>query len=95
LAAIGWGVYLVGFLRPTPPIDAIDPQEIRESAKKLPPAQTWEIWEGMKQGLDRRAPKWYVDALAHYHGLLAVDVVLALAGVASLIAGAAMRRRKA
>jgi hypothetical protein len=93
LLAICWGVGLYGWVRPTPPIDAIDPEQIRESAKRLAPAQTWAIWEGMKQGLDRRVDKRYADALAHYQGLLAVDAVLALIGVALVVAGAATRRR--
>jgi hypothetical protein len=93
VAAVGWGMYLYGFLRPTPPIDAIDPEQIRQSAKLLTPKETWNIWEGMKQGLDRRVDKGYADALARYQGLLAVDAVLALVGAASLVAGAAVGRQ--
>jgi hypothetical protein len=96
VAAVGWGVYLYGFRRPTPPIDAISPEQIRRDINTLTPTETWNVWEAMKQqGLDRRLPKAYADALGRYQGLLAVDVVLGLIGAASLIAGAAMGRNPA
>jgi hypothetical protein len=93
LAAVGWGVYLYASVRPTPPIDAIDPEQIRQTAKMLTPAQTWAIWENMKQGLDRRVDKRYADALAHYQGLLSIDGILALIGVALVVTGAATGRQ--
>lgn len=94
LLALGGGVVLYCFVRPTPPIDAIDPEQLRESAKRLPPAQTWAIWENMKQGLDRRVDPKYATDLSHYRGLLTIDAVAALIGVALIVVGAATGRRE-
>jgi hypothetical protein len=87
------GASLYWFVRPTPPIDALVPEQVRESAKRLPPAQTWAIWENMKQGLDPRVDKNYAAALSNYQGLLTIDVVVALIGVALIVVGATAGRR--
>ena len=92
LLAMGGAVGLYGFVRPTPPIDAIDPEQIRESAKRLVPSQTWAIWENMKQGLDRRVDKNYAASLSLYHGLLTIDAVVALVGLALIVVGATAGR---
>jgi hypothetical protein len=93
LLALSGGVALYWFVRPTPPIDAIDPEQIHKTAKQFPPTQTWMWWENMKQGLDRRVDKNYAAALSLYHGLLTIDAVVALIGVAMIVVGATAEGR--
>ena len=66
---------------------AFDPDEILRAVQHMPPRQTWENWEAVKQGLDRRTDQEYVDALVRFHvwegvfgGLAAIGVVLLAVG---------------
>ena len=93
LGAMGFGVWLYFFVCPTQPINAIDPERIHKTAKQFPPTQTWMFWENMKQGLDRRVDKNYAAALSLYHGLLTIDVIVALIGVAMIVVGATTKGR--
>jgi hypothetical protein len=84
--------------RPTSRFHAIDPEQIRQNARNLSPLQTWDAWEGMKLGLDRRVDQNYLDDVNKFHLKLAVASVLALAGIVLLgagIAGAGNARREA
>ena len=80
--------------RPVAPIDAIDPEAIRQTASKLSPLQTWHYWGLMKQGLDRRTDQRYEAALTQYHIWEAVAGGVALAGVALIGAGMGWARRE-
>jgi hypothetical protein len=87
LAAIVIGAVVYHWDRPIPQADQISPEQFRAMAGKLTPTQTWAVWESMKQGLDRRTDIQYEILLAHYHGLLSIDAVLALIGIALIAVG--------
>ena len=53
--------------RPISRFSFIDPDEIRRSSEHLPPPETWETWQTMKQGLDRRTDEWYATGLRHFY----------------------------
>ncbi len=85
---------LVRWFRPVAPIDAIDPEALRQSAGKLTPLQTWHYWGLMKQGLDRRTDQIYEAALTQYHIWESVAGVGALAGVALIGVGVGIGKRR-
>jgi hypothetical protein len=85
---------LFRWLRPVAPIDAIDPEALRQSAGKLSPLQTWHYWGLMKQGLDRRTDQIYETALTQYHIWETVAGVVALAGLALISAGVGMGKKR-
>lgn len=73
--------------RPVSRFDTIDPEHIRQTAQKLPPSQTWSIWETMKQGLDRRTDLTYEAAVLRFRVWQGVVAALALLGIALVVAG--------
>ncbi len=73
--------------RPISRFDAIDPAHIRQTAQKLPPSRTWEIWETMKQGLDRRTDQQYADDMEKFYLWQAFFVGIAVIGIALIAAG--------
>ncbi len=86
-AATALGVFLMVVDRPRSRFDAIDPEQIRTSAQKMPPAQTWEVWQTMKQGLDRRTDQQYVARVGMFRVKLVFTAALAVLGIALFIAG--------
>lgn len=88
----GIGLYVE---RPRSRSDMIDPEQIRQTAEKLPPLRTWQIWETMQQGLDRRTDRKYLDDVDKFHFELGVVAVLALLGVGLIAAGAIGARGEA
>ena len=97
LAALGIGVAVHHWMRPIPPADLINPEHIREVAKRLRPVQTWETWEAMKQGIGR-TDAVYAAALVVYHGLLVIPGVLTVLGIGAIVwfvASGRSRRRNA
>jgi len=83
LAVAGW-IWLL-MHQPKSPF-SVDPEQIRQSAQTLRVWQSWEAWQWMKTGLDRRTDQQYAAAVARFHIWLGVVVALTLTGVA-LIAG--------
>jgi hypothetical protein len=93
LLAIGLGTYF-HWNRPVAPIDAIDPEAVRQSANKLSPLQTWHYWELMKQGLDRRVDQRYAEKISLYHIAQGFAGALALAGMALIGCGVAIDKKR-
>ena len=87
LGAIGGAAWLY-FGRPVSRFDVIDPEQLRETAKGLSPLQTWNYWEKMKEGLDRRTDQAYAAALLRFHMWQAVVAAVALLGVGLIVVGA-------
>lgn len=81
------GVIWLYVERPRSRFDAVDPEQIRANAQKLPPSQAWGIWESMKQGLDRRTDQVYEAAVLRFRVWQGVVAVLAILGVALVLAG--------
>lgn len=81
------GVVWLYVERPRSRFDTIDPEHIRATAQKLPPSQAWGIWESMKQGLDRRTDQVYEAAVLRFRVWQCVVGVLALLGIALVLAG--------
>jgi hypothetical protein len=69
-------------LRPISRFDTIDPEQIRTSAKRMTPMQTWDAWEMMRQGLDRRTDQRYAAALLRFRTWEVAIGVVALTGAA-------------
>lgn len=82
------------FHQPRSRFDTVDPDHIRQVAKNLPPARTWEIWETMKQGLDRRIDQQYAAAVLRFHAWQTAAGAALLAGIALVAASAAMGGKK-
>jgi hypothetical protein len=87
VAAAVVGVVWLYLERPVSRFDTIDPENIRQTAQKLAPSQAWNIWEGMKQGLDRRTDQGYEAAVLRFRLWQGVVAVLALLGIALVVAG--------
>ncbi|MEN6458015.1 MAG: hypothetical protein ABFC63_03730 [Thermoguttaceae bacterium] len=93
LAAIVWGSWLIL----SPPIsryDVFDPDAIRKNVTKMPPSITWDNWEKIKGGMDRRVDQQYADELAVYHIQLAFPVLAAVVGVGLIFAAIASEKRR-
>jgi hypothetical protein len=86
VAAVMGGVWLY-IERPRSRFDAIDPEQIRRTAESLSPSRTWDVWETMKQGLDRRTDEQYAAALLRFRTWQAVIAAIAVCGVALIVAG--------
>jgi hypothetical protein len=84
LIAFAGGVWL--YVR-RPISRTIPPERIRQIAHSLPPSRTWDIWETMKQGLDRRTDQKYADAIERFHVWQVAVALVALAGVALIAVG--------
>jgi hypothetical protein len=79
--------------RPVAPIDMVDTEKLRQSAKDLPPVLTWHFWTLMRQGLDRRVDPKYMSDLTIYHLKLEAAGIVALGGLVLAGIGLAMRKR--
>jgi hypothetical protein len=88
LLAIILGV-LLHFERPIAPFDTINPEQLQQDARKLTPSRTWDIWEMMKQGLDRRTDQKYADAMFRFRVWQAAVAGVALCGIAMIVASVA------
>jgi hypothetical protein len=66
---------------------SFDPDEILRSVQRMPPRVTWENWETVKQGLDRRTDQEYADALYLFRIKEGAVVALALIGIALTAVG--------
>lgn len=86
LMALTGGVWLF-FERPRSRFEEIDPERIRETAKSFAPVRTWDLWELMKSGLDRRTDQKYAAAVDRFHVWEAAVAAIGLAGVAPLAIG--------
>ena len=86
VGAVAIGIWLL-MHQPKSPFDAVDPEQIRQSAQNLRVWQSWEAWQSMKTGLDRRIDQQYADAVAQFRVLLGVVVALALTGVGLVTLG--------
>ena len=94
LVAIALGVAVWLGMKPVPPIDAIDPEKLQQSAQQLPPLKTWMIWDAMKrQGLGYSDTR-YAEALLKFHIFLTATIVLALVGIALLAIGISRPKSK-
>ncbi len=92
LTAVAGGMWLyVG--RPKSRFDVIDPEQIRQRAQTFAPSRTWDLWEIMKKGLDRRTDQQYAGAVERFHVWLAVVAAIALAGVALIAIGSIGTKR--
>ncbi len=91
--SIALGVFLLVVDRPRSRFDAIDPDEIRASAQKMPPAQTWEVWQTMKQGLDRRTDQQYMARVGMFQVKLVFTAILALLGIGLFVAGLLLKKQ--
>ena len=92
VAAVG----LAGWFRSNRPIAAIDtiaPEHIRQTAKDLTPLQTWQYWELMKQGMDRRTDQVYAAKMTIYEIEQAFAGVLALSGIVLVGLGVALKKK--
>ncbi len=89
LTALAFGVLLY-IKRPVSRFDVIDPERIRQTARTFTPAHTWDIWELMKKGLDRRTDLQYAAAVDRFHLWQAAVAAIALSGVALMIAAGAL-----
>ena len=69
-------------------------QALRLSAHKLPPLRTWQYWQLMKQGLDRRVDQMYMDRMTAYHFWQGAAAVTALIGVALIGSGVAIGKKR-
>ena len=65
----------------------VDPEQLRQTAQKLLPSQTWDIWQTMKQGLDRRTDQQYAAAVSEFHVKQGFVAALALLGIFLIVAG--------
>jgi hypothetical protein len=81
--------------RPVSRFGGIDPEEIRRSAQQMSPWYAWEVWETMKQGLDRRTDRQYEMGLVYFRVWEGVVAVAALIGIALIIAGVVTARGRA
>ena len=86
LATIAGGVWLY-FERPISRFHMLNPKQLRQSAEELSPLQTWEYWEMMKQGLDRRIDEEYADDVRRFHLWRLFFGALALLGIVLIVAG--------
>ena len=89
--AIAGGVALLWWW-PVSPSDAINPAHIRDYFKGLPPALTFDVWESMKQGLDRRTDQRYAAKLSQFQVGGAFAIAVALIGAALIAVGTARTR---
>jgi hypothetical protein len=85
LAAVVGGVWLFCH-QPRSRFDSIDPERVRQVAQSLPPARTWDIWETMKQGLDRRIDQQYAAAVLQFRTWEVAAAAATLLGVALIVA---------
>ena len=87
VAAVTLAILAVLLLRPVSRYEAIGPEKIRERSQQLTPWRSWQVWESMKNGIDPRPDKKYVEQVRNYFSGLGVAAVLAIAGVGLLIEG--------
>jgi hypothetical protein len=80
--------------RPISRFDMITPEQIQETARNLTPSRSWETWEMMKQGLDRRTDQRYEAAVDRFRLWRLVVGGTALIGVALIVAGAVGARER-
>lgn len=95
VVSLALSIFLLAYDRPRSRFDAIDPDEIRASAQKMPPAQTWEVWQTMKQGLDRRTDQQYMARVGMFRVKLVFSAILALLGVGLFVAGTLVKQQAA
>ena len=86
LAALAIGMWR--WLQPPVSVfNEINPEKIQRTCQKLPPSQTWDYWEYLKQGLDRRTDQQYArDVAVHQFWQIAVAAA-ALLGFVLIVAG--------
>jgi hypothetical protein len=94
LATAVVGGVLLFWHRPIAPIDAIDPQAVQQRANDLSPLRTWQVWQLMKQGLDRRTDQIYEAALTRFRVWETVSGVMALIGIALIGTGIAIGKKR-
>ena len=87
-------VFLLLLKRPVSRFETIDPEQIRMTAERLSPVRTWEIWETMQQGLDRRTDEQHMADVQKFHLRQVIWACVALVGLGLIAASAAggMRR---
>jgi hypothetical protein len=93
MLSVAAGAWLA-WTRPISRFSLIDPERIRQSAKNLSAAQTWEIWEGMKQGIDRRTDQQYADAVRKHQLWMITAGTVGLIGAGLIAAGATQMRKQ-
>jgi hypothetical protein len=93
LVAIAVGIVLY-VERPVSRFGRVDPEEIRRSAQSMSPSLAWEIWETMKQGLDRRTDREYEHDLWLFQVWEGIAAGATLIGVALIAAGVLAARRR-
>jgi hypothetical protein len=86
VTALVGGIWLY-LKRPKSAFDTIDPEHVRQNAKKLLPSRTWDIWTTMKQGLDRRTDQQYAAAVLRFRVWQVTVAVVALCGIGLIAAG--------
>lgn len=72
--------------KPMSRFDVIDPERIRQAAKSFPPSHTWDTWELMKKGLDRRTDQQYAAERDRFYMRQVAVALIALTGMAMIVA---------
>jgi hypothetical protein len=86
-ALVGGGCHYI-LKRPVSQFDVIEPEEIRQSAQRLPPAEAWDVWERMKQGLDHRVDQKFADEMRTFQLWQGFFALVATTGVALIVVSA-------
>lgn len=87
LAALVGGIWLY-IERPVSRYNMIDPERIQQMAAKLSPLEAWNVWEIMKQGLDRHTDKKYAAAVSRFRLGQTVVGAAALVGIGLIVLSA-------
>jgi hypothetical protein len=86
LVVVVSGVWLV-MNRPISPYEAIGHERIRDYWQSLSPWQSWEVWEGLKKGIDPRQDPWYEARVRNFYVVLVATIALAAVGAGLLVGG--------
>lgn len=90
-AAILAGIAMF-IIRPVSRFAVIDPEQIRRSAKNMTPAYAWDVWETLKQGLDRRTDQQYENAMEKFYVWEGVAGGATLIGMGLIVVGGVIAR---
>jgi len=67
---------------------AFDPAQVAWSARTMPPATTWENWEMVKQGLDRRIDREYEHLTGLFYIQEGIAGIVGCVGLVLILLGA-------
>jgi hypothetical protein len=89
------GAMVLVSVRPVSRAEMIDPERLRQRAQVMRPQETLEVWGGMARGLDQRPDQVYAAAMARFRIWQTTVGVIAVAGIALVVAGKVLGRKKA